>query len=95
MNRLQPGDMIFLASDPAELTLTENKDCFLATSTSVQCAQVDIPLQVVHQICRRFGLDEIEKTPNHASALRLTLPGAGTSDYCHRLNLFLGIQEPQ
>jgi hypothetical protein len=92
-NPYQPGDVIFLASNPENLKLAGNKQCYLATSTSSQCSQVEIQFQLVQQICSRFGFDEIEKSANGVSAIRLTAPGVGTSDYCHRLNTFLGIQD--
>jgi hypothetical protein len=92
-NPLQTGDTIFLASEPKDLKMTANTKCYLATSTSSQCSQIEIQLHVVQQICSRFGFDEIEKSDHGVSVMRLTAPGSGTSDYCQRVNTFLSLQD--
>jgi hypothetical protein len=87
----QNGDVIFLASNPENLSMkSANSECYVANRTSEQCMELQINL--VQQLCSHFGFDEIEKTPNGVSAIRLTPPASGTSDYCQRLNSFVSSQ---
>jgi hypothetical protein len=89
---LRTGDIIFLSSNPKELTIvSQSGGCLTPVGTPIQC--IEIQLKAVDQLCSQFGFDEIESTPDGASAFRLTPHGSGTSDYCHRLNTYLGLQD--
>jgi hypothetical protein len=93
-NPNQIGDIIFLASNPKYLAKNTDDKCQTPMNIvySDSCSVYTVPLQLVAQICSRFGMSEIESTPNGAVAMRLTAPGSGTSDYCQRLNTYFGLK---